>query len=185
MAKLARDPKLLLLVPNSVAGGFLLGLVLGAIPTAIERNFGIGWVGVITSMFHLTLALMLLAAGYLSDIKGRFGLIYSSIIASILAVIIFLNLKTLLALALAMFFLGLGGSIGKAPFAALMLDTFEEKIKETSSVLGNLGLILGVIPSFLLPQWLSQNQLFYLAISLSLIGMATLRIFEKRFRLSF
>jgi len=66
----------------------------------------------------------------------------------------------------------------------LMLDTFEEKIKEASSVLGNLGLILGIIPSFLLPQWLSQNQLFYLVIGLSLVGMVSLRTFEKRFRLS-
>ncbi|PJC28312.1 hypothetical protein CO054_00815 [Candidatus Shapirobacteria bacterium CG_4_9_14_0_2_um_filter_39_11] len=184
MVKLAQDPKLLFLIPHSVAGGFLLGLILGAIPTVIEKNFGLGWVGAITSIFHLTLILVLLPAGYLSDIKGRFGLIYSSIIANILAVTIFLNLKTLPALAFAMLLLGLGGSLGQGAFTALMLDTFEEKIKEASSVLGNLGLILGIIPSFLLPQWLSQNQLFYLVIGLSLVGMVSLRTFEKRFRLS-
>lgn len=175
------DKRLLLLVPGSVAGGYLLGLVLGAIPAIIGKNFGIVWVGAITSIFHLTMALVTVLAGRLSDIKGRFIFIYLAAFASIFATLLFLNIVTLLSIAIVMFILGLGGSLRAAAFEALMLDTFEDKVKEASAVLGNYGLLLGVVPSFLLAQKLSQNQLFYLAISLSVIGIVSLRIFEKRY----
>ena len=70
MGKLVFDPRILLLLPSQISGGFLLGLVLGSIPVVIAKNFGIGWVGILTSLFDLTLALVLITAGYLSDIKG-------------------------------------------------------------------------------------------------------------------
>ncbi len=179
MLKLVKDRALLLLVPYSVAGGFLLGLVLGAIPATIEKNFGVAWVGPITSIFHLTLAVVLLLAGHLSDIKGRFGLIYASIIASIIATVMFLRLSSLPALAIIMILLGLGGSLGGGPFSALMLDTFEDKVKEASAVLGNLSLIWGVVPSFLLPKWLTQTQLLYLALVLSIGGLIFVWLFAR------
>jgi len=175
------DKRLLLLVPGSVAGGFLLGLVLGAIPAIIGKNFGILWVGVITSIFHLTMALVTVLAGRHSDIKGRFIFIYSAAFASIFATLLFLNIVSLLSIAIVMFILGLGGSLRTAAFEALMLDTFEDKVKEASAVLGNYGLLLGVVPSFLLAQKLSQNQLLYIAIGLSIAGIISLRVFEKRF----
>lgn len=179
MLKLIKDRTLLLLVPYSIAGGFLLGLVLGAIPATIEKNFGVVWVGPITSIFHLTLAVVLLLAGYLSDIKGRFGLIYASILVSILAVIMFLHLSGLPALAVIMLLLGLGGSLGGGAFSALILDTFEGKAKEASAVLGNLGLVLGVVPSFLLPKWLTQTQLLYLALILSAGSLIFVWLFSR------
>ncbi len=179
MLNLVKDRALLLLVPYSVAGGFLLGLVLGAIPAAIEKNFGVAWVGPITSIFHLTLAVVLLLAGYISDIKGRFGLIYASIIASIIATIIFLYFSSLPALAVIMLLLGLGGSLGGGAFSALMLDTFEDKVKEASAMLGNLSLILGVIPSFLLSRWLTQTQLLYLALVISVGGLVFVWLFAR------
>lgn len=181
MLKFVKDARILLLVPKSIAGGFLLGLVLGAIPAIIEKDFGIGWVGIITSLFHLTLASVLLLAGYLSDIKGRFGLIYASLLANVSAAVIFLSLQTLPILALVMILLGLGGSLGLGASTALMLDVFEDKVKEATATLSNLGLILGVVPSFILPTLISKNQLFYLAITFTLIGIITLRVFEKRF----
>ena len=179
MIRLMKSPTLLLLVPYSVAGGFLLGLVLGAIPAAIGKNFGVAWVGPITSIFHLTLAVVLLLAGYLSDIKGRFGLIYTSITASIIATVMFLHFSGLPALVAIMILLGLGGSLGGGAFSALMLDTFEDKVKEASAVLGNLSIILGVVPSFLLPRWFTQTQLLYIAVALSVTGLISLVMFAK------
>lgn len=181
MYKFLFDLKILLLLPYSISGGFLLGLVLGAVPLSIEKNFGIFWVGVITSIFHLTLALVLLAAGYLSDIKGRFGLIYSSMIVSILAALLFLNFLNLPSLVLVMVLLGLGGSLAGGAFTALMLDIFEEKIKEASAVLGNLSIILGVVPAFLLPQFLTQTQLFMVAIFLTILGLISMIIFQIKY----
>lgn len=176
-----KNPKVLLLLPKSIAGGFLLGLILGAIPVIIEKNYGIGWVGIITSLWHITIASFILWAGYLSDIKGRFGLIYTSLIIPVVAAVIFLNFQSLPILAAVMILLGLGDSLGKGASTALMLDTFEDKIKEASAVLGNLGLVLGVVPSFLLPQILNQSQLFILAILLNVLGIFTLWIFQLKF----
>lgn len=51
-----KDKKILLLVPNAIAGGFLLGLVLSTVPVLIKTKFGLQWVGIITSVWHLTLA---------------------------------------------------------------------------------------------------------------------------------
>lgn len=181
MLKLAITPKVLLLLPFNLSGGFLLGIVLGAIPTIITKNFGIESVGFITSIFHLTLALVSLGAGYFSDIKGRFIFIYGSLVVSILAVVVFLNFTSIPAVIIVMVLLGLGGSLGIGAFSALILDTFEEKIKEASAVLGNLGLVLGIAPAFLLPQFLSQSQLFIMAIFLSILGIATLGIFQFRY----
>lgn len=181
MAKLVADPKILLLLPYNVSGGFLLGLVLGAVPAIIEKNFGIGWVGIITSFFHLTLALVLISAGYLSDLKGRFGLIYASMIVTIFASLIFLNFSSLPILALVMILLGLGGSLAGGAFSALMLDIFEERIKEASAVLGNLGLLLGVVPSFLLPQVMEKSQLFTIAISITVLGLIGVAIFQLKY----
>ncbi|TSC88432.1 MAG: hypothetical protein G01um101416_100 [Microgenomates group bacterium Gr01-1014_16] len=179
MLRLVKERTLLLIVPYSVAGGFLLGLVLGAIPAAIEKNFGIVWVSLIVSIFYLTSAMVPLLAGYLSDIKGRFGLIYASILSSILAVIMFLQISGLPALAVIMIFLGLGGSLGSAAFSALILDTFEDKAKEATAVLGNLSLVLGVVPSFLLPRWLTQTQLLHLALVLSAGGLISVWLFTR------
>ncbi|MBI2020001.1 MFS transporter [Candidatus Daviesbacteria bacterium] len=179
MVRYMVDPKILLLLPSGLAAGFLLGLVLGAIPAAISQNFGIEWVGIITSLFHLTLALILVTAGYWSDLKGRFIFIYGGMIVSILAVTIFLNFLTLPALILVMILLGLGGSLGGGAFSALMLDTFEKRVKEASATLNNLTIILGIVPAFLLPQFLNRNELFNLGIILTLLGILTLFIFQK------
>ena len=181
MRQLLFDPKILLLLPYTISGGFLLGLVLGLIPATIEKNFGIVWVGIITSIFHLTLALVLLGAGYLSDIKGRFGLIYGSMIVSIAGVLIFLQFSSLIPLISAMVLLGLGGSLAGGAFSALMLDTFEEKIKEAAAVLGNLSIILGIAPSFLLPRILPQNQLFVLAIGVTILGLVGILVFHLKY----
>lgn len=182
MASFFRDRRVYLLLPRFVAGGFLLGLVLGSVPTVIEKNYSLGWVGLITSLFHLTIASSVLIAGYFSDIKGKFKFIYASLIITILGSIIFLNFQSLIALSLTMILLGIGDSLGKGAFTAVILDTFEEKIKEVSAVLGNLSIVLGIVPSFLLPQWLNDKQLFSLAIGLVAFSIITLRIFESKYQ---
>lgn len=181
MAKMTVTPKVLLLLPSGVSAGFLLGLVLGFVPVLITKNFGIGWVGIITSLFHLTLAIALILAGYLSDIKWKFGLIYASMIISISAVLIILKFTSLPALALVMVLLGLGASLGKGAFTAIMLNTFESKIKEASAVLGNLGLVFGIVPAFLLTNILKTTQLSYLAIAITVLGIVCLCIFQVKY----
>lgn len=182
MGKLLFSPKILLLLPYGIAGGLLWGLVLGAVPVYIENHFGIIWVGVITSLFHLTLALVLPVAGYLSDIKGRFILIYLAIAAEILGSLLFLGASSLVLFALIMILLGLGGSLAQGAFSALMIDTFEKEVKEATAVLGILGIILGIIPAFLLPQFLSQNQLFGLAIIISILSAFCIFVFSLKFK---
>lgn len=178
MVRLVGDARILLLLPFSIAGGFILGLVLGKIPVLIEGQFGVAWVGIVTSVFHLTLGLSLIS-GYISDIKGRFVILYSSLVLAILALLVFLNFVSIPALLAVMILLGLSGAMAGV-LGALMLDLFEEKIKEASSVLGNLSIILGVVPSFLLPQVLSQRELFGLGIILCLLSMITLFILQVR-----
>ena len=180
--KMLRNKKVLLLLPNAIAGGFLLGLVLSTIPVLIETNFGLQWVGLISSIWHLTLALFSLGGGILSDIKGRFQVIYFSIFVGILAVLLLLSKTTLPALALVMFLVGLSGSLGSSAGTALYIDLFEEKIKEASAALGILSLLLGTVPPFLANQILPKNQIFILAICFALLGAVFLRILEVKFK---
>lgn len=178
---MTKDKRVLLLIPNAVAGGFLLGLVLSTVPVLIKNEFGLHWVGIITSVWHLTLAVFSLGGGVISDLKGRFPVIYASILTGVLAMILLLSVKTLPAIALIMFLVGLQGSLGGAAGAALNLDLFEEKIKEASAALGILSLLLGTVPSFLLNQFFSQNQIFGAAISFSILGGICLRALEIKF----
>ena len=180
--KMLKDQKVLLLIPNAVAGGFLLGLVLSTVPVLIETEFGLNWVGVITSIWHLTLAFFSLGGGILSDIKGRFPVIYTSIFMGILAVVFLLSVKTLPTIALVMFLVGLQGSLGSSAGSALNIDLFEEKIKEASAALGIYTLLLGTTPSFLLNQFLSPDQLFILAVAFSILGGTCIRILQTKFR---
>ena len=120
-----------------------------------------------------------MTAGYFSDIKGRFIFIYTGMVITIIAALLFLNFTSLPLLALVLILLGLGGSLGGGAFSALMLNSFEIKVKEATAILGNLGIILGIVPSFLLPQIVGQKQLFILAIGITLVGILCLFIFQK------
>lgn len=174
------DRRVLLLIPNAISGGFLLGLVLSTVPVLIKTKFGLSWVGAVTSLWHLTLAFFSLGGGIVSDVKGRFPVVYASILMGILAVALLSSTTSLPTLALVMILIGLQGSLGSAAGTALSLDLFEDKIKEASAALGILSLLLGTVPSFLLNQWLGRSQIFLAAILLSLLGGISLRVLEIR-----
>ena len=181
--KFFKDPRVLLLIPHSAAGGLLLGLVLASVPLSIKENYGIEWIGVVTSVFHLTLAAFLFLGGYFSDIKGRFPVIYLSIAFSVAGALFFLLFKSLPMFFLIMFLFGLGRSVGVASFTALVIDVFEKESKEAKAVINNLGLVLGVVPAFILPIYLGQKEIFYILILLTLTGGVLLFIFQKKFAL--
>lgn len=179
--RMLNDKRVLLLIPQAISGGFLLGLVLSTVPVLIKTNFGLSWVGAVTSLWHLTLAVFSIGGGVVSDLKGRFPVIYASILMGILAVVLLLSANTLPVFALIMVLIGLQGSLGSAAGTALNLDLFEDKIKEASAALGVLSLLLGTVPSFLLNQFLAGEQMFLAAIFFSIVGGVCLRILETKF----
>lgn len=175
-----KEPKLLLTIPLSMANGFLLGLVLGAIPVTITKAHGIEYVGLIMPLFHFNLALSGFYSGRLSDKVGRFPILYCSIVAGIgSAITIILSNKvfsTVLAMLLASFFAATSAVI----IATLFIDLFDKKVKEAQAAAGIIGAILGIVPSFILNKYFSITQLLYLAIFLCLLGGLSLRILELK-----
>jgi len=162
------------------ANGFLLGLVLGAIPASITRAFGIGYVGLTMSLFHFTLSFSGLYSGKLSDKIGRFLILYYSIVTGIIAAIIIILTNSVLPIILAMIFAGFFSATNGVVISALFIDMFGKKVKEAQAASGIIATLLGIVPAFILNQYLPTIQLLYLAVLLCLFGGISLRILEVR-----
>lgn len=178
--RMLKDGRVLLLAPVSAGAGFLLGLVLGAIPTMIEKLYGLRLVGPITSTFHLTLAAGGYFAGRTSDRRGRFSTLYMAIILGIAGAVTILLTQNIAGLVLAMVLVGIFSATNGVVISALVMDLFEEKTKEAQAALGVLGTILGVVPSLILKEFLNTRQLLGLAIVICAAGIVLLKALERK-----
>ncbi len=175
-----KESKLLLTIPTLVANGFLLGLVLGAVPVSITKTYGIEYVGLIMPFFHFTLAFSSLCSGRLSDRIGRLPVLYSLIAAGMLAAILVLRIPSVFLIILAMLLVGFSASIGTAVAPALYIDLFGQEVKEAQAASGIMATFLGMVSAFILNKYFSTPQLLYLAILLYLVGGFSLRVLEVK-----
>lgn len=175
-----KESKLLLAIPLLVANGFLLGLILGAIPASITRAFGIGYVGVTMSLFHFTLSFSGLYSGKLSDRIGRFLILYYSVVTGIISALIIIFTNSVLPIILAMLFAGFFSATNGVVASALFIDMFGKKVKEAQAASGIMATLLGIVPAFILNKSLSTQNLLYLSIILCIIGAICLRILETK-----
>lgn len=177
-----KEFKLLLTIPISVANGFLLGLVLGAIPASITRAYGIGYVGLTMPLFHFTLSFSGFYSGKLSDKIGRFLILYYSIVTGIIAAVIIILSHSVVPIILALLFAGFFSATNGVVISALFIDMFDKKVKEAQAASGVIGTVLGIVPAFVFNKYFSTTQLLYLAILLCLLGGISLRILEVKGR---
>lgn len=182
MLKIAQDNRLYWLVAYPVVYSFLFGLVLGAIPTMIQSHYSPSHVGWVTAIFYLMLAAVTPWAGLFSDRQGRLSLIYCSYFSALVGILLFLYLPvSLLSLGILMGCFGLAGSLAAGAHPALMLDLFEHNIKEAAAIQNSVGLIIGAIPAFILPFYLTEAQLLGIALIFVILGILSLRVFEVRY----
>lgn len=180
-ASLHFDRRVALLLPLFVVPGIILGLILSAIPMMVQEIHGIGNVGWVMSIFHLTLAVVLFSAGKLSDIRGRTQVLYASTLSVLLGIGILLITSNLWGLVAAMILIGTFSAATGSVSPALVMDVFGEKTKEATATLGIAGVLLGVVPTLLLKKYLAQETLFAIAMTAAFLIILTLRIFEIRY----
>ncbi len=178
--RMLKDKRILLIAPFTIGAGFLLGLILGAVPVSIGEIYGLRYVGPITSTFHLTLAFAGFLSGKFSDRRGRFTTLYATAGLGIAGAATFLLTKNIVGLVLAMVLAGIFSAANGVVLPALVMDLFEEKTKEAQASLGILGIILGVVPSLILKEFISEQGLFYLTITICVVGIGLLKVLESK-----
>lgn len=178
--RMLKDKRVLLIAPFTVGAGFLLGLILGAVPVSIGKLYGLRYVGPISSSFHLTLAFAGFLSGKLSDRRGRFTTLYATAGLGIAGAVMFLLTKNIVGLVLAMVLAGIFSAANGVVLPALVMDLFEEKTKEAQASLGILSIILGTVPSLILKEVLTEGQLFILTIVICMVGIGLLKILESK-----
>ncbi len=178
--RMLKDKRVLLIAPFTIGAGFLLGLILGAVPASIGEIYGLRYVGPITSTFHLTLAFAGFLSGKFSDRRGRFTTLYATAGLGIAGAGMFLLTKNIVGLVLAMVLAGIFSAANGVVLPALVMDIFEEKTKEAQASLGILGIILGTVPSLILKEFLTEQSLLYLTIVICVVGIGLLKILESK-----
>jgi len=175
--------KVLLLAPNSIATGFIFGLITAKIPITIQDLYGASWIGILLIIFQITRAVLTHPMGIISDKLGRFKMKYIEILISIAGATLFLISKNIFVLILTLFAFGIDYSIKASNGPALSLDLFEEKTQTAlaaSSIISALG---GTIPSFLLTAIKSDNYLITVAIVFSIIGLICTKILATKVKI--
>lgn len=175
-----KEARLLLTIPLSTANGFLLGLILGAIPASITKSYGIEYVGLTMPLFHLALSFSGFYSGKISDKIGRFSILYYSITTGIIASLIVILTEGVAPIILAMLLAGFFSAANGVVISALFIDMFGRKVKEAQAANGVIGTIVGIVPAFILNKYLATTQLLYLAIFLCLLGGGFLKILEVK-----
>jgi len=178
--KLLKDKRVHLIFPYQAGNGFLFGLILGAIPKMISTYSGLQYVGVVTSLFYLTLSISGYFTGKLSDKFGRYKMLFLSVVTSVVTVLILMNFKSLLMLTLSMIFAGFSSSINGVVLGALNIDIFKEHIKEASVALSILSTLFGFIPALILSKNLSSSTMYFISLAITIIGFITINLLRIR-----
>jgi len=173
-----KETKLLLTVPICVANGFLLGLVLGAIPTSITQTLGLTYVGLTMSFFHFTLSFSGFFSGKISDKIGRFPILYLSTATGIASAVLVILSHNIFPIIIAMVLAGFFSATNGVLISVLFIDIFTQKAKEAQAASGIIGTFLGIVPAFILNKYFSPTQLLFLAIFLCAVGGLSLGFLE-------
>jgi MFS family permease len=174
------NPKVLLLAPNSIATGFIFGLITAKIPVTIQDLYGVSWIGILLFVFQITRAVLTHPMGIISDKLGRFNMKYIEILISIMGATCFLISKNIFVLIATLFAFGVDYAIKASNGPALSLDLFENKIQTASAASSIIGTLGGTIPSFLLSTIKSDNYLITVAIALSVIGLICVKLLANK-----
>lgn len=177
-----KEKRLWLILPVIIASGFLLGLVIGAIPASIANNYGLRFVGVVMPFFHLTLAFSGYFSGKISDKFGRFPILFVSIFVGITAALLSIYSSTLPLIVLSMILIGFFSATNGVVIAAIFIDMFADQVKDAQAASGIIGTLIGIVPAFILNKHFTTVQLFYLGIFLCLLGGLALKILQIKER---
>lgn len=178
--KFVFDTRVILLVPSSIATGFIFGLITAKIPLTIQSLYGASLIGFLLIIFQITRIILTHPMGVISDKIGRFRMKYIEILIGIAGAICFLLNKNIWALIATLFAFGVDYAIKESNGPALSLDLFEEQVQEASAASSLIGTFGGVIPAFLLSAVKTENYLITIAIIFSIIGLVCIKILETK-----
>lgn len=103
-----------------------------------------------------------------------------AIMLGIAGAVTILLTQSIVGLVLAMILAGIFSATNGVVISTLVMDLFEEKTKEAQAALGVLGTILGVVPSLILKEFLTEQNLLYLAIAICAAGVVLLKLLERK-----
>ena len=163
-SKLIKNKSMLLFSCFIFSNFFIVGSMISRIPIRITDLFGLSYVGKIISIFGITIAILTILIGRLSDRNGRRKFFYISILSAILGFIIILTSESVLSFSVGIFFLGFAHSSFLAIQYPVLYSLFEKEIDSAMAVKG-----IFTCFGFILPLILSMFFGFHLIVTIGII----------------
>lgn len=187
LKKAAYSKTALKLSPFFFSSSFVFGLTIGIIPIQIEKELGITFVGILSSLFFVLPVFASYFFGYVSDIKGRGPLIFVSYVLLFLGLFL-TSFESSVFLILGILLLAINSALLRPVGMALMGDISTKENLEFLTAIFSVFQVLGIVLALLISAHFSIKMIYLISIAvtvvsflfvLPLLGLGSQEIKEK------